>query len=126
MASTCDASARSRRSSHGDAGWLERLLLNLLDNAIKFTPAGGCIVVARVARRRRAPLEVRDNGIGMSPEVAAARLRPFLSRRSRTLVGATEGAGLGLSLVKWIVDRHDGTIAVTSQPAGSTFTVRLP
>ena len=110
----------------GDAGWLERLVLNLLDNAMKFTPEGGRVVV-RVSRDDAgARLEIADTGIGMTPEVMAHVFdRFYQADPSRSCVPG--GAGLGLSLVKWIVDRHHGTIAVTSQPGlGSTFTVTLP
>jgi heavy metal sensor kinase len=110
----------------GDAGWLERLLLNLLDNAMKFTPEGGRVVV-RVSRAGdRARLEVVDTGIGMTPAVAAHVFERFY-QADPSRSSASGGAGLGLSLVKWIVDRHHGTITVTSQPdQGSTFTVTLP
>ena len=110
----------------GDAGWLERLLLNLLDNAMKFTPEGGRVVV-RVSRAGdRVRLEVVDTGIGMTPAVAAHVFERFY-QADPSRSSASGGAGLGLSLVKWIVDRHHGTIAVTSKPdQGSTFTVTLP
>jgi len=110
----------------GDAGWLERLLLNLLDNAMKFTPEGGRVVVRVCRDGDRARVEVADTGIGMTPDVVAHVFERFyqadLSRSS-----ASDGAGLGLSLVKWIVDRHHGTITVDSRPDhGSTFRVTLP
>ena len=110
----------------GDAGWLERLLLNLLDNAIKFTPDGGRVVV-RVSRgAERALLEVTDCGIGMTPEVAAHAFERFY-QADPSRSSASGGAGLGLSLVQWIVERHLGTVSVTSQPGqGSTFRVTLP
>ena len=110
----------------GDAGWLERLLLNLLDNAIKFTPARGRISL-RVSRENGAArLDVRDTGVGIAPDALPHlferfyRVDPARSRHA-------DGAGLGLALAKWIADRHGATIAVTSRPGeGSTFTVRLP
>jgi heavy metal sensor kinase len=90
----------------GDRGWIERLLLNLLDNAIKFTPAGGRITVRISQDRGVARLEVEDTGIGMQD--------------------GGEGRGLGLRLVKWIADRHHATIDVASQPgAGTTFTLNF-
>ena len=74
----------------------------------------------------RAVLEVRDTGIGMSPDVVAhvfERFYPVDPARS----SASGGAGLGLSLVKWIVDRHHGTVSVENTPEkGSTFRVALP
>jgi heavy metal sensor kinase len=111
---------------NGDAGWLQRLLLNLLDNAIKFTHEGGHVVL-RVSREAgRARIDVRDTGIGMPPEVMPHVFERFFQADPARSSG-NDGAGVGLSLVKWIVDRHDGTIAVQSQVGeGSTFTVRLP
>ena len=89
-------------------GWLERLLLNLLDNAMKFTPEGGRVVV-RVSRDdERARLEVTDSGVGMTPEVTAHVFERFY-QADPSRSSASGGAGLGLSLVKWIVDRHHGT-----------------
>jgi heavy metal sensor kinase len=110
----------------GDAGWLERLVLNLLDNAMKFTREGGCVVV-RVSRSgERACLEVTDTGIGMTPEVAAHVFERFY-QADQSRSSAAGGAGLGLSLVKWIVDRHHGAVTVDSTPdRGSTFRVTLP
>src|SRR5688572_5265883 len=111
---------------NGDAGWLQRLLLNLLDNAIKFTREGGKVVL-RVSREAgRARIDVHDTGIGMSAEVTPHVFeRFFQADPARSSVD--DGAGVGLSLVKWIVDRHEGTIAVHSRVGeGSTFTVRLP
>ena len=110
----------------GDAGWLQRLVINLLDNAIKFTPEGGRILL-RVSRHTdKARLEVIDTGIGMSPEVAPHVFERFY-QADPSRSSSSEGAGLGLSLVKWIVERHHGTIAITSRPGqGSIFTVTLP
>ena len=110
----------------GDAGWLERLLLNLLDNAMKFTAPGGRVVV-RVSRDgERARVDVADTGVGMAPDVVAHAFERFY-QADPSRSSASDGAGLGLSLVKWIVDRHHGSIAVDSRPDhGSTFTVTLP
>ena len=111
---------------NGDAGWLQRLILNLLDNAIKFTREGGRVVL-RVSREAgRARIDVRDTGIGMSPDVTPHVFERFFQADPARSPG-TDGAGVGLSLVKWIVDRHNGTIAVDSHLGqGSTFTVLLP
>ena len=110
----------------GDAEWLGRLVLNLVDNAIKFTPSLGRVLVGVSGRGEGAILEVRDTGEGIAPDVLPHIFEPFFRAdpaRSRKV----EGAGLGLSLVKWIVDRHRGRIEVQSRPGqGSTFTVWLP
>lgn len=110
----------------GDPGWLERAVLNLLDNAVKFTPPGGRIEIAVRSENDTAVLEVRDNGMGISAEALPHIFERFYredSSRSR----AIEGAGLGLSLVEWIVRQHQGRVSVTSRPKqGSTFRVELP
>jgi heavy metal sensor kinase len=111
---------------NADAGWLQRLLLNLLDNAIKFTKEGGHVVLRVTRDAGRARIDVRDTGIGMSPdETSHVFERFFQADPART--SGNDGAGVGLSLVKWIVDRHEGSIAVNSRVGeGSTFTVLLP
>jgi heavy metal sensor kinase len=110
----------------GDADWLKRLILNLLDNAIKFTPQGGQIVVDVTRSGGIARLAVRDTGVGIDPDVKPHIFERFFRAdpaRSRGI----DGAGLGLSLAKWIVDRHHGRIDVESEPAhGSTFTAIIP
>jgi len=111
---------------NGDAGWLQRLLLNLLDNAIKFTREGGKVVLRVSHEAGRARIDVRDTGIGMPPDVTPHVFERFFQADPARSSG-NDGAGVGLSLVKWIVDRHEGTIAVQSRVGeGSTFTVRLP
>lgn len=111
---------------NGDAGWLQRLLLNLLDNAIKFTKEGGQVVLRVSQEAGHARIDVRDTGIGMPPDVTPHVFeRFFQADPARSSIN--DGAGVGLSLVKWIVDRHEGSIAVQSRVGeGSTFTVRLP
>ena len=110
----------------GDAEWLERVVLNLLDNAIKFTPAGGRIVVAVSQADTEARLTVRDTGIGIDPASVPHIFEPFF-RADPARSADVEGAGLGLSLVQWVVDRHRGRVELESRPGqGSTFTVSLP
>jgi signal transduction histidine kinase len=110
----------------GDAGWLRRLLLNLLDNAIKFTGENGRVVV-RVAREGdTARIDVQDTGIGLSAQDAQQVFERFF-RADPSRSSTTEGAGLGLSLVQWIAERHLGAVAVRSRLGeGSIFTVTLP
>ena len=109
----------------GDAAWLERMLLNPLDNAFKFTPAGGSVVVRLTSTGDTARMEVRDTGIGMPADVVPHVFERFY--RADPARSATEGVGLGLSLVKWIVDRHNGSIDASSGASGqgSVFTVYL-
>lgn len=99
----------------GDPGWIERLVLNLLDNAIKFTPSGGSVVLEVVAHDGEVVLRVCDTGIGISaadlPHVFERFYRADASRSPQT-----EGVGLGLTLAKWIADKHHATIVATSEP----------
>jgi signal transduction histidine kinase len=110
----------------GDAGWIERVVLNIVDNAIKFTPSSGHVSIHVSRHARHARLEVRDNGIGISPR---DRLHVFdrFYRADVSRSHATEGAGLGLSLVKWAVDRHGGSVEIDSPgDKGTLVTVHLP
>jgi len=110
----------------GDANSLRRLFLILLDNAVKYTPPQGRITVSLSASNGCALAEVRDTGIG----IAAADLphifeRFFRADRARSR--ETGGAGLGLSIGKWIAEAHGGTISALSKPGeGSAFQVRIP
>ena len=109
-----------------DAGWLQRLLLILLDNAIKYTPDGGLVSV-RVSRTGGdARLIVKDSGAGIPPD-ALPHLFDRFYRAESAGTRQAPGAGLGLALAKWIAERHGATIDVSSAPgAGSTFVVCLP
>jgi heavy metal sensor kinase len=116
---------------NGDAGWIERLLLILIDNAIKFTPQGGrvTITVANVENRPSRPefniLAVADTGVGIAPEALPRVFEPFY-RGDAAQSRRSEGAGIGLALAKWIAEAHHGELNVTSAPnAGSTFTLRF-
>jgi signal transduction histidine kinase len=96
---------------------------NLLDNAIKYTPAGGQVDISVGWESGRAVLRVRDSGIGI-PAAELPRIweRLFRGDQSRT----ERGLGLGLSLVKAVVEAHGGTVSVESSPGqGSTFSVNL-
>lgn len=110
----------------GDRGWLERVVLNLVDNALKYSRPPGTVVTRVSHDGHLARLDVTDAGVGLSPEDAARVFdRFFRADQSRT--AASDGAGLGLSLVRWVVTEHGGTVAVTSTAGvGSTFTVTLP
>lgn len=110
----------------GDKELLTRMILNLLDNAVKYTPAGGEISLALTRQNGNAEIIVRDNGIGIADtdrQLIFDRFYRVDKARSRAL----GGAGLGLSIVRWIVDIHGGDIHIDSSPGrGSTFTVDLP
>jgi two-component system sensor histidine kinase SenX3 len=110
----------------GDRGWLQRLLLNLLDNALKFTGEHGRIDVRVVRQGDAVRVEVQDTGVGLSPADAGQVFERFF-RADPARSSSTHGAGLGLSLVQWIATEHRGTVSVRSTLGqGSTFTVILP
>jgi signal transduction histidine kinase len=110
----------------GDTLALRRALDNLLSNALKFTPAGGRVTVRLYATEHAVQVEVADTGIG----IAADQLERIFERFYQVDGSSTRkygGMGLGLSLVKSIVEGHGGRVAVVSAPGvGTTFTVTLP
>ncbi|WP_370247610.1 ATP-binding protein [Nocardioides sp.] len=110
----------------GDRGQLDRVVANLVGNAVKFTPDGGRVLVRLQLLGEQAVLTVRDTGIGID----AADQRAIFTRFFRTEAAqrrAIPGTGLGLSIVASIVTAHDGTIDVDSAPdVGTTFRVLLP
>ncbi len=110
----------------GDSGWLERIILNLADNAIKFTPGGGHVNLRVTRDTHNAILEVCDDGNGIHAEALPYIFERFY-RADPSRSTRVEGAGLGLSLVKWAVDQHHGSIHVDSAPdKGTRVTVTLP
>jgi heavy metal sensor kinase len=110
----------------GDAAALRRALLNLVDNAVKYTPPGGKVEVSLLRDERTAAIVVRDSGIGIAPGDTERIFQPFV-RLEAAREGAAGGAGLGLSIARSIVVAHGGQLTLESAPgAGSTFTVRLP
>lgn len=113
---------------------MRQVLINLLSNAVKFTPAGGQILIrvtrqleiANLNKENWIELEVIDNGIGIAHTDQPKLFQPFVQLDS-SLNRQQEGTGLGLTLVKQIVELHGGTISVQSKIGqGSCFTIRLP
>ena len=110
---------------------LNQILLNILSNAIKFTPTGGMISI-RIAEKNGAPagracyeFRIKDNGIGMSEEFQKHIFEEF-TREENFTVSGIQGTGLGMSITKNIVDLMGGTIAIESEPGkGSEFIVNL-
>ena len=110
---------------------LNQILLNILSNAIKFTPTGGMISI-RIAEKNGAPagracyeFRIKDNGIGMSEEFQKHIFEEF-TREENSTVSGIQGTGLGMSITKNIVDLMGGTIAIESEPGkGSEFIVNL-
>lgn len=110
----------------GNRADLDCVVTNVLGNAIKYTRAGGHVDVAVRAEDGHAVFECRDHGIGIS-EADRAQLFTEFFRSSNPEARACPGTGLGLTIVKRIVDRHGGSVTVDSElDAGSTFTVRIP
>ncbi|MCW8905986.1 MAG: ATP-binding protein [Sedimenticola sp.] len=113
---------------HGDARRLKQLLVNLLGNAIKFTPEGGRIGLDIRAheKRQRVAITVWDNGIGIEPEQQQHLFQPFVQLDNES-TRRYSGTGLGLTLVKRMAELHGGEVSVESEPKrGSRFTVTLP
>jgi two-component system OmpR family sensor kinase len=115
---------------HGDEDLLRRMILNLVDNAIKHTPHGG---VVRLSMAEEAPdylISISDTGPGIPSEAQAHVFERFYragAARSQPEDGDGAGAGLGLSIASWIAQAHDGSLELTrSDQTGTTFTVRLP
>ncbi len=110
----------------GDGSQLERVLLNLVGNAVKFTEDGGVVRVRLDSAPGEAVLVVSDTGIGIPVEEQGGLFERFF-RSSTAQEQAIQGTGLGLSIVSSVVQAHGGSIAVRSgHLEGSTFTVRLP
>jgi signal transduction histidine kinase len=109
-----------------DRGKLAQILLNLLTNAIKFTPAGGRVAIEARRAGDGVEIAVRDTGIGI-PRAELPRIFDAFHQVDGSTSRAYGGAGLGLALVRTLAERIQGTVEVEStEGAGSTFTVRLP
>jgi PAS domain S-box-containing protein len=106
---------------------LEQILVNLLNNAVKYTPAGGNIEVSLSAEDEQAVVRVRDDGVGIAPELLPGIFELF-TQGKRTLDRAEGGLGIGLMMVKKLAELHSGTVIVESEGPGkgAIFTVRLP
>jgi len=110
----------------GDELRLRELVLNLVDNAVKYSRQGGKVDIELTRQGDRAILAVKDQGIGIDPEDLPHIFNRFY-RTEAARAHTKKGTGLGLSICKWIVDVHRGTIEVQSIPdVGSTFTLLLP
>lgn len=111
----------------GDETRLEQVASNLLDNACKYTPPGGCISIRVFSEGNDAVLSISDSGSGIAPDVLP-RIFDLFAQGARTLDRSQGGLGLGLTVVRRLVDLHLGSIDASSDglDRGATFTVRLP
>ena len=107
----------------GDQASLERLFLSILENAVKYTPAGGHVRLGFRLEKDQALVEISDTGMGISEKDLPHVFERFY-RADQVRSRETRGSGLGLSIAKWIAERHGGTINLQSQ-AGQGTTVRI-
>jgi heavy metal sensor kinase len=125
-----DASALKPLVVRGDRGRLKQVIVNLLDNAIKFTPRGGRVTLSSEAQSGAGLLEVRDTGIGIPAEALPHLFERFFrvdAARARGSDTNEGGVGLGLSIVQAICSAHGAQIEVESSPGnGSCFRLRFP
>jgi signal transduction histidine kinase len=111
----------------GDAGRLTQVFSNILNNAAKYTPPSGHICLTAALEDEDVVVRIRDNGLGISAEMLQQVFEMFAQAPHQP--GALPGGlGVGLSLVRWLVERHGGSVVAASDGpgTGSTFTVRLP
>ncbi|KUO50388.1 MAG: histidine kinase [Desulfitibacter sp. BRH_c19] len=109
-----------------DADKIERIMLNLLSNAVKFTPVGGSIYVNLHEKENKVLIIVKDTGIGIPMEKKDWIFEMFV-QVDKTTTRSREGSGIGLSIVKSLVEMHDGSIRVIcEQGKGSEFIIEIP
>ena len=136
VVSTLDVTGESRRHEltldalddiwiDADATRVEQIVNNLVFNALKYTPDGGRVAVGLRRDGAQAVLEVRDTGVGIPPALLPHVFDLFV-QGERTLDRRAGGLGIGLTLVRRLVELQDGRVEVESSPAGSTFRVRFP
>jgi signal transduction histidine kinase len=113
--------------TEGDIDRLELAIGNLLDNAIKYTPVNGRITVSAVVENSEAVVRVHDTGVGIAPEFLPFVFHPF-ARARNAIDSATKGSGIGLLLVRTLIELHNGKVEASSEGPehGSTFVIRLP
>ena len=121
------SSTRAALLVHADPLRLEQVITNLLTNAVKYTPEGGRISVAAAHAGETIVLSVKDDGVGISPERIPQMFELF-TQGDRTLARSEGGLGIGLTIVKTLVEMHGGTVTAESDGPGqgSTFRVTLP
>jgi PAS domain S-box-containing protein len=113
--------AEAGQNTYGSASELREVFVNLIVNAVDAMPRGGKLAITSRRRDDRLQLQFKDNGMGMPEEVRQKIFEPFFSTKG------AHGTGLGLSVSYSIMERHEGSISVNSQPGnGTTFTIDLP
>jgi len=112
---------------YGDAVRIEQIVSNIIGNAVKYTPVGGRIAISLSVEGEDAVLRVQDDGFGITPDLLPHIFDLFV-QGERTLDRSQGGLGIGLTLVRRLVELHDGSVSVSSEGAncGSLFTVRFP
>jgi len=109
--------------AHGDQSRVEQLLMNLVGNAVKYSPTGGQVRVSLAADRRRAEIAISDQGIGIPPEEIAKLGHPFVRGAGRA--GTFAGMGVGLYVARIVAEAHSGSLALESEGDGKGTTVRV-
>jgi two-component system, OmpR family, sensor kinase len=130
LAAACNLTIECRAGAdleyRGDEELLRRLVMNLLDNAIRYTPSGGKVEAALESDGAQVRIRVDDTGIGIPAEAAPHIFERFY-RADKARSRQDGGFGLGLAIVKWIAESHNGAVELRSRNgAGSEFTVTLP
>jgi signal transduction histidine kinase len=111
----------------GDSDRLAQVFNNLIDNAIKFTPAGGSVQISAAPLAKGVEVKVADTGIGIAPADQQRIFERFYQADKSRRGGSHRGVGLGLAIARQIIQAHGGSLTVRSQPGqGSEFSVRLP
>jgi two-component system OmpR family sensor kinase len=128
---TVDCAAAAEAPYVGDEQLLQRLVTNLLDNAIKYSPDGGVVTVRFARGPSTFELAISNSGPGIPPEARAHVFERFFranaARTASASNAAASGTGLGLSIARWIAELHGGTLELTeATSARTTFTLRLP
>jgi two-component system OmpR family sensor kinase len=112
---------------HGDEDLLRQMVLNLVDNAVKFTPPGGIVKLDLRQRDNEYLLSISDTGPGISAEARSHVFERFYSADKARLRAHDGGGGLGLAIAKWIANAHNGDLELApSDQTGTTFVARLP
>lgn len=125
LAISVDVPARLPRV-RADSSRLKQVILNLVDNSVKYTPSGGRVTVEGAAHNGRVEISVADTGVGIPPECGERVFEPFYRVPGVSPSRGEVSSGLGLAMAKRLVEAQGGTIAYSSEPGdGTTFTVKL-